>query len=120
MTDAPRVGTAFIPVSDPETAARWYEAELGFSVRSTDEYAAVLEGVAGAGAVTLMGPRSGISAQPGLPWATCNFVVEDLDAARARLDAAGWAPSAVDGAADVCLFFTVRDPDGNTLLVVDR
>ena len=55
-----------------------------------------------------------------MPFATCSYLVDDLDAARRRLEAAGAAPSPVDGSPEVCLFVTARDPDGNVLLVVDR
>ena len=119
MTSPVKLGTAFIPVRDPGAASDWYEQALGLRSRDVNDFAAVLE-ADGQAVLTLMGPRSGIAADPGLDWATCNFVVDDLHATRDRLDAGGHVPSAVDGAPEVCLFFTVRDPDGNTLLVVDR
>ncbi len=121
MAGSTKVGTAFIPVSDPQASARWYERALGLRTKDANAWAAQLEGaVEGATAVTLMGPQSGIRTEPGLPFATCNFLVDDLAGTQSRLVDEGHAPSAVDGADDVCLFFTVNDPDGNLLLIVDR
>lgn len=121
MLPSTKVGTAFIPVHDPAASARWYARALGLRAGQVGEWTAQLEDASGRGAVlTLMGPRSGIRTEPGLPFATCSFLVADLRATRDRLDAEGLAPSPVQGAEDVCLFFTVQDPDGNVLLVVDR
>ncbi len=115
------IGSAFIPVSDPERAAEWYERVLGLSTREISPWAAQLQGSdPDRTSLTLMGPRSGVAAKPGLAFATCNFVVDDLPATRGRLERAGHSPSPVDGSADVCLFFTMSDPDGNVLLIVDR
>ena len=36
------------------------------------------------------------------------------------LEAADCTTTEVEGDAAVCLFFTVRDPDGNVLLITDR
>ena len=115
------VGTAFLPVRDPDAAAPWYEKALGLVATEVNQWSAQLRDPgAGSTALTLMGPQSGIRAEPGLPFATCNFVTDDLEGLRGRLDAEGLAPSPVDGSPDMCLFFTVNDPDGNVLLVVDR
>jgi catechol 2,3-dioxygenase-like lactoylglutathione lyase family enzyme len=114
------VGTAFVPVRNPAAAADWYAAALGLEIGDVTAWSAQLHGGDGRTVLTLMGPASGIRADPGLPFATCSYLVDDLDAARDRLAAAGAAPSPVDGSPEVCLFVTARDPDGNTLLVVDR
>lgn len=115
------VGTAFLPVRDPEAAAPWYEKAFGLVATDMNQWSAQLRAPGGAStALTLMGPLSGIRAEPGLPFATCSFVVDDLEDLRGRFDAEGLAPSPVDGSPDMCLFFTVSDPDGNVLLVVDR
>lgn len=108
------IGSAFVPVRDPEASAAWYATTLGLEVESSSPFSAVLR--VGGHRVTLMGPASGISAEPGLPWATCSYQVDDLAAARRGFPDA----SAVDGDPAVCLFFSARDPDGNVLLVVDR
>lgn len=116
-----RVGTAFLPVRDPAAAAAWFVDAVGLHVRELTAWSAVLDAGAGAGTtLTLMGPASGISAGPGLGWATHNLVVADLGAARARVAQAGGEPGDVDGDAAVCRFFTAHDPDGNVLLICDR
>lgn len=120
MPDSTTVGTAFVPVRDPAAAADWYAAALGLGIREVTAWSAQLHGGDDRTVLTLMGPASGIRAEPGLPFATCTYLVDDLEAARGRLEAAGAAPSAVDGSPEVCLFVTARDPDGNVLLVVDR
>ena len=113
------ITTAFIPVRNPQTAADWYSRMLGLTVGQANNFSAVLS-AAGTASVTLMWPDSGIKAQPGLAWATCNFLVEDLEGARTRLADNRVAVGPITGAPDVCLFFTAQDPDGNTLLLTDR
>ena len=113
------ITTAFIPVRNPQAAAGWYSRMLGLTVGQASDFSAVLS-AAGTASVTLMGPDSGIKAQPGLAWATCNFLVDDLEETRARLAENGAAVGAIAGGPDVCLFFTAQDPDGNTLLLTDR
>jgi len=113
------ITTAFIPVRNPQAAAEWYSRTLGLTIAETNTFSAVLSG-GGTASVTLMGPDSGIRAQPGLAWATCNFLVDDLEETRTRLAENGVAVGAIAGAPDVCLFFTAKDPDGNTLLLTDR
>ena len=121
MPPSTTVGTAFVPVRDPAAAADWYAAALGLEIGEVTARSAQLHGGGDERTVlSLMGPASGIRAEPGLSFATCNYVVDDLDSARERLAAAGATPSAVGGSADVCLFVTARDPDGNVLLVADR
>ncbi|NUO61530.1 MAG: VOC family protein [Hamadaea sp.] len=112
-----KIGSAFLPVHNPAAAATWYHETFGLTVESADTWSAVLADEAGR-RLTLLGPASGIQAQPGLPWATHNLVVEDLDSAYARLQAV--VTSGIDGDPAVCRFFTMPDPDGNTLLVCDR
>ncbi|GAA4155230.1 hypothetical protein GCM10022286_03900 [Gryllotalpicola daejeonensis] len=113
-----RVGTAFVPVADPAEAAEWYAKTFRLSAVTVTPWSAVLEGGPGA-TLTLMGPLSGMTA-PGLGFATHNLVVADLDATRARLESEGLSPTAIEGDPAMCLFFTLRDPDGNILLVCDR
>lgn len=113
------ITTAFIPVSDAMAATAWYSKRLGLEVVEATPFSAVLEGSSGS-RVTLMGATSGIGAKPGLDWATCNFLVEDLTDARDRLRADGSEPTEIVGEPDRCLYFTMRDPDGNLLLVTDR
>lgn len=113
------ITTAFIPVRNPESAAGWYSRALGLTIAGANTFSAVLSG-GGTASVTLMGPDSGIKAEPGLAWATCNFLVDDLAGTRARLAENGVPVGPVGGSPDVCLFFTAEDPDGNTLLLTDR
>jgi hypothetical protein len=67
-----------------------------------------------------MAPASGTKATPGLAWATCNFAVDDIERARAELQELGCEPSPIDGSLEVGRYFTVQDPDRNTLLITDR
>ena len=113
------IAGAFIPVVDPASAASWYATHLALEVVDVTEWSAVLSGRDGA-RLTLMGPSSGIAAQPGLEWASCSFRVADLGLQRDRLAGGGLEVGPVEGDPEVCLFFTTRDPDGNILLVTDR
>ena len=115
-----RVGTAFVPVADPVAAAQWYVDTFGLRAVSVSEWSANLAGEQPGATLTLMGPRSGIHAEPGLPFCTHNLVVDDLEAARQGLADAGLALGGVEGDPGICLYFTLRDPDGNLLLVCDR
>jgi catechol 2,3-dioxygenase-like lactoylglutathione lyase family enzyme len=118
--DGVRITTAFIPVADLEASARWYGRVLGFRVHAIDEWSAVLASRDGPTSLTLLGPSSGIRVKPGLRWATCNFAVPDIDQARSDLQGHGCEPTAIQGSPDICLFFTIQDPDDNTLLITDR
>ncbi|MEV4262456.1 VOC family protein [Kribbella sp. NPDC049584] len=120
--DSVRITTAFIPVADPEASASWYSRVLDFRIQSVDAWSAILRTGQGddSTALTLLGPASGIQVKPGLDWATCNFAVRDIIQARSDLEGHGCSPSAIEGAPEICLFFTVQDPDDNTLLVTDR
>lgn len=80
----------------------------------------MLETAQAAGKLTLMGPATGISAAPGLPWAPFNLVADDLEAMCERLKEVSAAVGPVDGDERTCLWFTADDPDGSTLLIVDR
>jgi len=114
-----RVRSAFLPVTDVAAAARWYHQVVGLPLRQVDEWAAQLGDESGT-ALTLMGPASGIPVAPGLPFAAVSILLDQLDATRDAWIAEGHAPSAVEGDPDVCRFFTMKDPDGNVLLFVDR
>jgi hypothetical protein len=113
------VGSAFVPVSDAGAAADWYADYLDLRTVSVEPQVAVLTDDSGS-KVTLLAPSSGIAVKPGLDWATCNYVVSDVDRYHAESERRGLAPSAVEGDAAVCRFFTVRDLDGNLMLIVDR
>jgi catechol 2,3-dioxygenase-like lactoylglutathione lyase family enzyme len=106
-------------VSDAAAAASWYTDFLDLRAISVESHAAVLTDEADR-TVTLLAPSSGIAAKPGLDWATCTFVVSDIDSRHAESERRGLAPTALEGDATVCRFFTVRDLDGNKLLIVDQ
>lgn len=114
-----RITSAFVPVSDPAAAASWYAKHLALEVQEVNGWSAVFADERG-GRVTLLGPASGIAATPGLDWASCSFRVDDLDGRRLEFKAADCTTTDVEGDAAVCLFFTVRDLDGNVLLITDR
>lgn len=114
-----RMGSAFVPVHDPHRSAAWYTRTFGVEVRSADARSAVLVDQDGR-QVTLLGPLSGIRATPGLPWASCSFVVDDAEAFRGRCVEQDLRPGPVEGDPEVCLFLTLQDPDDNVVLVVDR
>jgi len=119
MTPPPTaITTAFIPVREPRASAHWYADVFGLGVVEETDFSSVLAG--SHGQVTLMGPKSGIHVDPGLPWATCNFRVDDLASVHELLVRLGANPGGVLGDPDRCLFFTATDPDGNTVLVTDR
>ena len=114
-----RIGTAFIPVSDLESAAKWYCQTFGFELHAVEPWGIDLR-AGGSALLTLMGPASGTKATPGLAWATCNFAVGDIDRARAELQELDCEPSPIEGSLEVGRYFTVQDLDHNTLLVTDR
>lgn len=118
MPDTPTIRSAFIPVHDVRSATAWYAEAVHLPVIRVDEWAAQLGEATTS--VTLMGPASGIRASPGLPFATCSFLVSDIRQAHREAEDRGLAPSPIDGDPDVCLFYTLHDPDQNVLLFVDR
>jgi hypothetical protein len=113
------IGTAFLPVSDTATASAWFQKSFELTELSSDEWASVLVDDAGT-KLTLLGPTSGVQAKPGLPWATHNLVVSNLFATHTQMLDQGYAVTNVAGDPAVCLFFSMRDPDGNVLLICDR
>ena len=72
------ITTAFIPVHNPASAALWYSETLDLEILTTNSSSAVLGPTSGTTSITLLGPESGIKVTPGLKWATCNFLVENL------------------------------------------
>jgi predicted enzyme related to lactoylglutathione lyase len=109
-----------LPVSDPSASAEWFSRIFGLTVQSSEAHAAVLAAAEAAVMVTLLGPDSGVAAAHGLEWAPFNLVCEDLEAVRARLTEAGSELGPLNGDERSCFWFTATDPDGNTLLIVDR
>ena len=118
------VGTVMVPVSDQDRALAFYTEKLGFEKRQDTPYG---EGqrwveVAPAGAdtaVALVPPREGDPVGVELPF---GFNTTDVEA-----DHAGLKESGVDVDAEIMRMgggvppmFMLRDPDGNTLMVVQR
>jgi catechol 2,3-dioxygenase-like lactoylglutathione lyase family enzyme len=118
------VGTVIVPVSDQDRALEFYLDKLGFEKRTDTPYG---EGqrwieVAPAGAATtiaLVPPREGESA--GVE-TRVGFTTEDVDADHGDLRGRG-----VDVDEEVMRMgdpvppmFFLRDPDGNSFLVVQR
>lgn len=114
-----KIGSVFLPVNDPAAASAWFSLCFDLKEDSVDPWAAVLLDTEG-NRLTLLGPASGVQAAPGLPWATHNLVVEDIDSVHERLAGQGYAVTNVIGDAAVCRYFSMRDPDGNVLLICDR
>lgn len=115
-----KIGSVFLPVTDTRASAEWFAETFDMHILSVEEHAAVLEAGASGHRLSLLGPASGISSLPGLPWAPFNLLAEDLEATRDRLTRTGGDPSDVNGDDQTCFWFTATDPDENTLLVVDR
>ncbi|MCI2238006.1 VOC family protein [Paenibacillus sp. TRM 82003] len=113
------LASSFLPVNDTAAAAAWYGSRFGLESTDVQEHAAVLRDRDGR-QLTLMGPASGIPVRPGLAWAPVSFRVEDVAVFREESLRSGAPCSPVQGDPGTCLFVTVADPDGNTVLVVDR
>ena len=123
-THITQVGTVIVPVSDQDRALDFYLDKLGFEKRMDTPYG---EGerwveVAPAGAATtvaLVPPREG---EPTGIETHVGFTTGDADADHASLQARG-----VDVDAEVMRMgdpvppmFFLRDPDGNTFMIVER
>lgn len=115
-----KINGAFVPVSDPKRSAEWYSEVFGLSVAGLNPWSAVLAGEDGGAVLTVLGPESGIQATPGLPWATHSLLITELDDLHADLTAKHHEPSEITGDPQICRWFSVSDPDGNAVLVVDR
>src|SRR5262245_9421845 len=119
-----QVGTVIVPVSDQDRALEFYVGTLGFEKRTDTPYG---EGdrwveVAPADAATtiaIVPPREG---DPTGIETRVGFMSEDVDA-----DHAGLRDAGVDVDAEVVRMgdpvppmFFLRDPDGNSFLIVQR
>ena len=118
-----QVGTVIVPVSDQDRALEFYRDKLGFETRTDVPFG---EGnrwveVAPAGAATtiaLVPPREGES--PGIE-TRIGFSTEDVDADHADLRDRGVDvdPEVMRMGDPVPPMFFFRDPDGNTLCLVE-
>jgi len=134
-THITQMATVFVPVRDQDRALEFYTGTLGFEKRSDFVYAdgeRWLEVVPPGAptAITLVAPRAGRS--PGIETAVA-WVTEDVDADHAALRAAGvdvdeailregdafvqWGGAILAGFPPM---FRLRDPDGNSFLIVGR
>jgi catechol 2,3-dioxygenase-like lactoylglutathione lyase family enzyme len=135
MSDAPitKVATVYIPVSDQDRALEFYVGTLGLEQRADFEYAdgARWVEVAPPGAATQISLVPQRADQTGGIETGVALNTDDVDAAHAELRASGadvdeailrqgdapitWAGGVLAG---VPPMFRVRDPDGNSLLIV--
>jgi hypothetical protein len=119
-TQITKVGLVGVPVTDPGRALEFYTGTLGFDKRLDVLFgngARWIE-VAPPGAETAIAlVPAGSGQQPGI-----RLVTEDVDGDHARLVArgAGADPEVTRLGTPVPPMFTVRDPDGNALLIVAR
>lgn len=118
-----QVGTVMVPVTDQDRALDFYTGSLGFEKRGDTPYG---DGqrwveVAPAGAATtlaLVPPREGESA--GIETRVA-LTTTDVDAEHAGLAERGVDADDVMRVGDpVPPMFFLRDPDGNSLLIVER
>jgi catechol 2,3-dioxygenase-like lactoylglutathione lyase family enzyme len=114
------VRTIGIPVADQDRALDFYEGTLGLEKRLDGEFAPGLRWieVAPKGAETSIALVKATPDQPSGIDTQVRLATDDAAAAHAGLLASG-----VDADADVIPYpvpmFTLRDPDGNTLVVVE-
>ncbi len=115
-----RLGTVGIPVADPGRALSFYLGTLGFEKRLDVPYgdgARWIEVAPPGGQATLALITPGSGQHPGIRLAT-----QRVDADHARLLASGvdTDPGITRAGHPVPPMFSVRDPDGNTLLIVQE
>jgi len=115
-----RVGLVGIPVSDPDRALEFYTGTLGFDKRLDVPFgngARWIEVVPPGAETAIALVPAGSGQQPGI-----RLVTEDADADHAHLVARGADadPQITRLGTPVPPMFTVRDPDGNALLIVAR
>jgi catechol 2,3-dioxygenase-like lactoylglutathione lyase family enzyme len=115
------VGTVAVPVADPERALAFYVGTLGLEVRRdvhVGQDARWIE-VAPAGATTtiaLAPPREGtVGGDTGIRLST-----SDCGADHRALHGAGVAVGEIMRWPSVPPMFSLRDPDGNTLYIVEQ
>ena len=126
MTSATRtnitdVGTVGIPVADQDRALAFYRDTLGFEVRMDASFGEGLRWieVAPSGATTSIAITTTLEGHPVGVDTGIRLSTGDARSDHAALSAAG-----VDVDAEVLPYpvpmFTFRDPDGNTLYIVER
>lgn len=114
-----KIGTVGIPVTDPDRALEFYTGTLGFDKRLDvtfgDGYRWIEVAPRSAETTIALVP-AGSGQPPGIRFAT-----EDAGTDRALLRERGadTDPGVTRGEPPVPPMFTVRDPDGNPLLIVE-
>jgi catechol 2,3-dioxygenase-like lactoylglutathione lyase family enzyme len=116
------VGTVGIPVTDQDRALDFYVGKLGFEVRRDGEFGPGMRWieVAPPGATTTVAlPPAGTGTTPGIDTGI-RFSTEDAEADHAALvDRGVDAGEILRFGEGVPPMFTIRDPDGNTLYIVE-
>jgi catechol 2,3-dioxygenase-like lactoylglutathione lyase family enzyme len=116
-----RIHTVAIPVSDQERALTFYGGTLGFEVRRDATFGGGQRWVevAPAGAETTVAlPPAHPGVQPGVDTGL-RLATRDAKAAHAALGAAGVDVDDVLDFPGAPPMFFLRDPDGNTLVIVE-
>jgi predicted enzyme related to lactoylglutathione lyase len=105
------------PVNDIAAARRFYEGALG--LRLTHEFGGAWFEYDLADTTFAICTADAEHPTP-IRGALAAFEVDDLDAEVARLHAAGVEPSSTAVDTPVCRFVSLRDPDGNELILHQR
>ena len=119
-TQITKVGLVGVVVTDPGRALEFYTGTLGFDKRLDVLFgngARWIEVVPPGAETAIALVPAGSGQQPGIRFATQDA---DADHAHLRARGAGADPEVTRLAAPVPPMFTVRDPDGNALLIVAR
>jgi predicted enzyme related to lactoylglutathione lyase len=124
QTHLTHVGTVIVPVSDSDRALAFYTEQLGCEKRidvAYDEGRRWIEVALPGGETTIALTPPGPTAGPGSV-SNVALATDDVDAAHAALKDRGVdVDDAVSRFGDpVPPLFTLRDPDGNEVLVVER
>ena len=107
------IGGVFFPAKDPAALSRWYAEHLGIVPPPTSHGGSVWQQAGGPTAFAPMAADSGMF-PPGSNL-SINFRVDDLDAMRAQLEAAG-IPVEVDPEVyPIGRFASLADPEGNQI-----
>jgi glyoxylase I family protein len=107
------IGGVFFRAKDPDALARWYAAHLGIPETPQSYGDPVWEQTAGPTVFAPMTEDAGLFA-PGAQL-SINFRVDDLDAMRAQLEAAGIAVRVEPEEYPNGRFASLVDPEGNQI-----
>jgi catechol 2,3-dioxygenase-like lactoylglutathione lyase family enzyme len=116
------IATILVPVSDQDKALAFYTERLGFKKTMDDTFGETrwLEVSPGGGTTTLALAPGGRDQQPGIDTGV-RLSTDDAKADHAALTAAGIdVDELLDWGGGVPPMFSLRDPDGNRLVVVQQ